>query len=58
MINIHKMMPPVALVTEFSRVIAAYKLTRRKIVLFLPLHYLFKRMAWFFGFLSNIYHKR
>ena len=58
MVNIHKMMPPVALVIEFSRVIVAYRLTRRKIVLFLPLHYLFKRMAWMFGLLSSIYHKR
>jgi glycosyltransferase involved in cell wall biosynthesis len=51
-INLYKMLPPVAVVAEFLRVPAAYKLTRRKVVLLLPLHYVFKRIAWFLGFMN------
>jgi len=52
-INIYKMMPPVALLMELLRVPTAYRLTRNMAVLLLPLHYLFKRIAWFFGFLKD-----
>ncbi|MEM3551596.1 MAG: glycosyltransferase [Candidatus Bathyarchaeia archaeon] len=38
---------------EFSRAILAYKLTRRKIAFLLPLHYLYKRIAWVLGFLKE-----
>jgi glycosyltransferase involved in cell wall biosynthesis len=50
-LQLHKMIPPVALVAELFRVPAAYKLTRKKIVLILPLHYVFKRVAWVLGFI-------
>jgi len=52
-INLYKMLPPVALAIEILRVPAAYKLTYRKVVLFLPFHYLFKRIAWFLGFIKS-----
>lgn len=52
-VNLYKMVPPVALLIELSRIPKAYKLTRRKTVLFLPFHYAFKRVAWFFGFLKG-----
>jgi glycosyltransferase involved in cell wall biosynthesis len=45
--------PLLVLKAEISRVIIAYKLTHRKIALLLPLHYLFKRTAWIYGFLRK-----
>jgi glycosyltransferase involved in cell wall biosynthesis len=51
LLRLHRMIPPVALVAELFRVPAAYKLTHRKIVLMLPLHYAFKRVAWVLGFI-------
>jgi glycosyltransferase involved in cell wall biosynthesis len=50
--DIYKMLPPVAMLSEMSRVRAAYKLTGKKVVLLLPLHYLYKRIAWISGFIS------
>lgn len=52
MLNIHKMLPPVAILIELLRVPEAYKLVQRKAVLLLPLHYVFKRLAWFLGFVN------
>ena len=52
-LNIYKMLPPVAVVAELLRVLDAYKLTRRKVVLLLPLHYVFKRIAWLIGFIKG-----
>ena len=49
----YKMFPPLALFTEFLRVPSAYKLTGRGIAFLLPFHYIFKRMAWFFGFMKE-----
>lgn len=34
------------------RTFVAYKITRRKIVFLFPLQFIFKKMAWFFGFLK------
>jgi glycosyltransferase involved in cell wall biosynthesis len=50
--DLHKMVPPVAVVLELFRVPRAYRLTRKKAVLLLPLHYAFKRVAWISGFLA------
>jgi glycosyltransferase involved in cell wall biosynthesis len=50
-INIYKMLPPVALIVELLRVPLAYRLTRRNIAFLLPFHYVFKRIAWFMGFM-------
>ena len=52
-VNLYKMLPPVALTTELFRTAAAYRLTRRKAVLLLPFHYAFKRIAWFLGFVVS-----
>jgi len=52
-INIYKMLPPVALLAELFRVPLAYKLTRRKAAFLLPFHYVFKRIAWFLGFIKG-----
>lgn len=49
-LNLFKMIPIVALAAEALRVPGAYRLTKRKIVLLLPLHYIFKRVAWLVGF--------
>lgn len=51
--NVYKMLPPVALLVEFLRVPLAYKLSRRGIVFLLPFHYVFKRIAWFLGFMKG-----
>ena len=53
MIEIRKILPPIAIAIEIRRVQAAYKLTHRKIALFLPMHYIFKRIAWFIGFVQG-----
>jgi glycosyltransferase involved in cell wall biosynthesis len=51
--ELYKMLPPLAIVAEFFRVPPAYRLTRRKVVLLLPFHYAFKRLAWFSGFIKS-----
>lgn len=56
-VNLYKMLPPVALFVELLRVPIAYKLTHQNAVFLLPLHYVFKRIAWFSGF-SNASLKR
>lgn len=53
MINISKLLPPVAVAAEIARVPQAYKLTRQKTALLLPFHYVFKRVAWFLGFMKS-----
>jgi glycosyltransferase involved in cell wall biosynthesis len=53
MVNIGKVLPPIAVAVELTRVPKAYKLTRQKAAVLLPFHYVFKRIAWFFGFLSS-----
>jgi glycosyltransferase involved in cell wall biosynthesis len=50
-----KFLIPLIIKVEFSRVIAAYKLTGRKMALLLPLNYAFKRTAWLLGFLYSLF---
>lgn len=52
-IELYKMVPPVAIVAEFFRIPDAYRITRRKAVLVLPFHYSFKRIGWFLGFIRG-----
>lgn len=52
--NPYKLFPPFALVVESMRVVIGYKLVRKKIVLLLPIHYMFKRTAWLLGFMRNL----
>ena len=53
LIDYYKMFPPIAIAIELSKVSVAYKLMNRKIVFLLPLHYVFKRVAWFLGFVKS-----
>jgi glycosyltransferase involved in cell wall biosynthesis len=53
MVNIVKLLPPVAVAVEFTRIPKAYKLTCQKAAFLLPLHYVFKRIAWFLGFMKS-----
>jgi cellulose synthase/poly-beta-1,6-N-acetylglucosamine synthase-like glycosyltransferase len=46
--------PPAILIVEFSRAVLAYKLTCHKIAFLMPLHYLYKRIAWILGFLTEL----
>lgn len=40
------------LLEGFKRTIVAYRLTQRKIMFLFPIQYIFKKIAWFFGFLK------
>jgi hypothetical protein len=53
MVNIGKMLPPIAVLAELKRVPQAYRLTGQKSAVLLPFHYVFKRVAWFLGFLKS-----
>lgn len=50
-LSAYRLWPPITLAIEFSRSVTAYQLTQCKAVFLLPFHYVFKRSAWFFGFL-------
>lgn len=47
---LYKMFPPTTILTVISRSCNAYKLTHKKVVFLLPLHWIFKRIAWCLGF--------
>jgi glycosyltransferase involved in cell wall biosynthesis len=53
MVNIVKLIPPIAVLVEVTRIPKAYRLTSQKAAFLLPLHYLFKRIAWFLGFMKS-----
>ncbi len=53
MVNFSKLLPPVAVIAEIARVPKAYKLTCQKAAVLLPVHYVFKRVAWFLGFMKS-----
>jgi glycosyltransferase involved in cell wall biosynthesis len=53
-ISLTNLFPPVAILSESKRSIVAYKNTHKKIALLLPLHWIFKRVAWILGFLGSI----
>lgn len=55
--NLYEMFPPIAILAELFRVPAAYRLTHQKLVLFLPFHYTFKRIAWILGFIKSFLEK-
>lgn len=52
-IEFYKMLPPVAVFSRLVLLPKAYKIMHRKMVFLLPLHYIFKRVAWFLGFLCT-----
>ncbi|MFX1538896.1 MAG: glycosyltransferase [Promethearchaeota archaeon] len=49
--NLYVMVPPAGFLAGLMYMVNAYKLTRMKSVLLLPIHYCFKRIAWLFGFI-------
>jgi glycosyltransferase involved in cell wall biosynthesis len=52
-IDLYKLIPAVALVSELLRVPNAYRATYRRVVILLPIHYTFKRLAWLLGFIKR-----
>jgi len=50
--NLYVMVPPAGFLAGLLYMFNAYKLTRLKSVLLLPIHYSFKRIAWLFGFIK------
>jgi glycosyltransferase involved in cell wall biosynthesis len=52
-LNPHRMFPPILLFKKLIQVAHAYRLTYQKKAFLLPLHYAFKRTAWFFGFMKE-----
>jgi cellulose synthase/poly-beta-1,6-N-acetylglucosamine synthase-like glycosyltransferase len=52
MLTFWKMTPPAGFVAGLVRCPGAYRLTGRKVVFLLPIHYTFKRIAWLIGFLN------
>lgn len=52
-ITLCKMLPMVSLIAGLLDSFVAYRLTRRKLVFLLPLHYFFRMTAWFLGFARN-----
>jgi glycosyltransferase involved in cell wall biosynthesis len=49
----YRMLPPVAFLTGFLHAHTLFKLTREKMVFFLPFQYVFKMTAWYFGFIES-----
>jgi glycosyltransferase involved in cell wall biosynthesis len=47
----YRLFPVALLLKKVVQITYAYKLTRQKKVLLLPLHYIFKRTAWFLGYI-------
>ncbi|MEM3566198.1 MAG: glycosyltransferase [Candidatus Bathyarchaeia archaeon] len=51
--NSFAIFPPILLLKKFIQIARAYKIVRQKRVILLPIHYIFKRTAWIFGFLRE-----
>jgi glycosyltransferase involved in cell wall biosynthesis len=50
---LYRLFPPAAILTEFFRSRTAYKLTHKKVVFLLPIHWIFKRVSWCIGFVMS-----
>lgn len=50
--------PPVALIAGLRQSVEAYRLVNRISIFLLPLEYVFKRTAWWFGFLKSHFKRR
>ncbi|MEM2971684.1 MAG: glycosyltransferase [Candidatus Bathyarchaeia archaeon] len=48
-----KMIPLIILIKKLIQIPYTYRLTRQKAAILLPFHYIFKRTAWLFGFLTE-----
>ncbi|MEM2145431.1 MAG: glycosyltransferase [Candidatus Jordarchaeaceae archaeon] len=53
----YKMIPPVSLIVGLLYSFPAYKVTRKKVVFLLPIHFIFKSTAWLLGFLKGMFQK-
>jgi len=51
--KLYDMLPPAAFLAGLLYSFAVYKLTKRKIVFLLPIHFLFKAFAWCYGFMKS-----
>jgi glycosyltransferase involved in cell wall biosynthesis len=51
--RLYEMIPPVALLEGFLCSVSAYKLTRKKTMFLLPIHFFFKMTAWLLGFMKS-----
>ena len=51
--SLYKMLPPAGFLAGLLYSFKAYKLTRQKIVFLLPLHFIFKMIAWCLGFAKS-----
>jgi glycosyltransferase involved in cell wall biosynthesis len=51
-LNLYNTLPIIAIIEEFRRSLLAYKIAKRKIVFLLPLHWIFKRIAWIIGLMN------
>jgi GT2 family glycosyltransferase len=52
-VNIVKIIPPIAILQELMRIPQAYKLTKQRVAILLPAHYVYKRIAWILGFIAS-----
>jgi glycosyltransferase involved in cell wall biosynthesis len=50
-VEVYRLWPPIISIVEVERAIKAYQLTGCSVVFLLPIHYIFKRAAWFLGYL-------
>jgi len=50
--KLYKMIPPASLIAGLLYSFPAYKLTGKKIVFLLPVHFIFKSVAWSYGFIK------
>jgi glycosyltransferase involved in cell wall biosynthesis len=50
---LYKTFPPAAFFIEFHHSCTAYKLVHRNVVFLLPFHWIFKRIAWCFGYVTS-----
>lgn len=56
-VGAYRFWPPFMLFVEVSRVVTAYQLSRCKLVFLMPLHFVFKRVAWSLGMLKLVFGK-
>ena len=52
---VYEMIPPAGFYAGLNRMFTAYSITQDKKSFFMPIHYLFKRFAWCYGFIKAHY---
>lgn len=51
--KLYDMIPPAAFLSGLLYSLVAYRSTHRKVVFLLPFHFVFKQIAWWFGFIKS-----